>query len=133
MDVLPAGVIPPNPAELLGSPLLKSAIEYLSTKYDYVILDTAPIAMVTDTSIISRVADLCVYVCRADHTPKAAFQFIHTLKEQTGFCPLAIVVNGIDLKKKKNQLNYSYGYKYGYGHTYGYGYGYGMEKESGLH
>jgi hypothetical protein len=89
--------------------------------------------MVTDTSIISRVADLCVYVCRADHTPKAAFQFLNTLKEQTGFCPLAIVINGIDLKKKKNKLNYSYGYKYGYGHTYGYGYGYGHEKETGLH
>ena len=44
-----------------------------------------------------------------------------------------IVINGIDLRKKKNKVNYSYGYKYGYGHTYGYGYGYGNEKESGLH
>lgn len=133
LDIFPRGNIPPNPTELVSRPKLDELIRQLKEEYDYVILDTAPIAMVTDTSIISRVADLCVYVCRADHTPKAAFQFIHTLKEQTGFCPLAIVVNGIDLKKKKNQLNYSYGYKYGYGHTYGYGYGYGMEKESGLH
>ena len=133
LNIFPRGNIPPNPTELVSRPKLDELIRQLKEEYDYVILDTAPIAMVTDTSIISRVADLCVYVCRADHTPKAAFQFIHTLKEQTGFCPLAIVVNGIDLKKKKNQLNYSYGYKYGYGHTYGYGYGYGMEKESGLH
>ena len=131
LDIFPRGNIPPNPTELVSRSTLDKLILQLKEKYDYVILDTAPIAMVTDTSIISRVADLCVYVCRADHTPKAAFQFVNTLKEQASFCPIAIVINGIDLQKKKNKLNYSYGYKYGYGHTYGYGYGYG--KESGLH
>ena len=133
LDIFPRGNIPPNPTELVSRSKLNELIRQLKEKYDYVILDTAPIAMVTDTSIISRVADLCVYVCRADHTPKTAFQFVNTLKEQASFCPLAIVINGIDLKKKKNKLNYSYGYKYGYGHTYGYGYGYGMENESGVH
>ena len=131
LDIFPRGNIPPNPTELVSRSTLDKLILQFKEKYDYVILDTAPIAMVTDTSIISRVADLCVYVCRADHTPKAAFQFVNTLKEQASFCPIAIVINGIDLQKKKNKLNYSYGYKYGYGHTYGYGYGYG--KESGLH
>ena len=131
LDIFPRGNIPPNPTELVSRSTLDKLILQLKEKYDYVILDTAPIAMVTDTSIISRVADLCVYVCRADHTPKAAFQFVNTLKEQASFCPIAIVINGIDLQKKKNKLNYSYGYKYGYGHTYGYGYGYG--KKSGLH
>ena len=133
LDIFPRGNIPPNPTELVSRSTLDKLILQLKEKYDYVILDTAPIAMVTDTSIISRVADLCVYVCRADHTPKAAFQFVNTLKEQASFCPIAIVINGIDLQKKKNKLNYSYGYKYGYGHPYGYGYGYGHEKETGLH
>lgn len=133
LDLFPRGNIPPNPTELVSRTKLDDVIQQLKEKYDYVILDTAPIALVTDTSIISRVADLCVYVCRADHTPKSAFQYINTLKEQSSFCPIAVVINGIDLRKKKNKVNYSYGYKYGYGHTYGYGYGYGNEKESGLH
>ena len=135
LDLFPRGNIPPNPTELVSRTKLDDVIQQLKEKYDYVILDTAPIALVTDTSIISRVADLCVYVCRADHTPKSAFQYINTLKEQSSFCPIAVVINGIDLRKKKNKVNYSYGYKYGYGHTYGYGYGYGYgnEKESGLH
>lgn len=132
LDIFPRGNIPPNPTELVSRSKLDELVQQLKETYDYVILDTAPIALVTDTSIISRVADLCIYVCRADHTPKSAFQFILSLKEQSNLCPLAIVLNGIDLRKKKNKLNYSYGYKYGYGHTYGYGYGYGNE-ESGLH
>jgi len=132
LDIFPRGNIPPNPTELVSRSKLDELVQELKETYDYVILDTAPIALVTDTSIISRVADLCIYVCRADHTPKSAFQFILSLKEQSNLCPLAIVLNGIDLRKKKNKLNYSYGYKYGYGHTYGYGYGYGNE-ESGLH
>ena len=127
LDIFPRGNIPPNPTELVSRSILDELIQQLKGKYDYVILDTAPIAMVTDSSIISRVADLCIYVCRADHTPKAAFSFVNTLKEQSTFCPLAIVINGIDLKKKKNKMDYSYGYKYGYGHTYGYGYGYGKD------
>lgn len=133
LDIFPRGNIPPNPTELVSRSKLDELVQQLKETYDYVILDTAPIALVTDTSIISRVADLCIYVCRADHTPKSAFQFILSLKEQSNLCPLAIVLNGIDLRKKKNKLNYSYGYKYGYGHMYGYGYGYGNEKESGLH
>lgn len=72
LDILPGGTVPPNPTELVARPVLDKAIELLKERYDLVILDTAPIAMVTDTSIISRVADMCVYVCRADYTPKAA-------------------------------------------------------------
>ena len=101
LDIFPRGNIPPNPTELVSRSTLDKLILQLKEKYDYVILDTAPIAMVTDTSIISRVADLCVYVCRADHTPKAAFQFVNTLKEQASFCPIAIVINGIDLQRRK--------------------------------
>ena len=132
LDIFPRGNIPPNPTELVSRSKLDELVQQLKETYDYVILDTAPITLVTDTSIISRVADLCIYVCRSDHTPKSAFQFILSLKEQSNLCPLAIVLNGIDLRKKKNKVNYSYGYKYGYGHTYGYGYGYGNE-ETGLH
>ena len=66
------------------------------------LLGTAPIGMVTDTAIISRVADMCVYVCRADVTPKAAFCYINVLRDEHKFDKLAVVINGIDLSKRKN-------------------------------
>ena len=132
LDVLPGGQVPPNPTELVARNVLDQAIELLKERYDYVILDTAPIAMVTDTTIISRVADLCVYVCRADVTPKAAYQYINVLQQNKTFPKLATVINGIDMSLRKNSYGYGYGkkYGYGYGHSYGYGYGYGFEAEN---
>mgnify|MGYP000149243554 CR=1 FL=1 len=77
------------------------------------------------------VADLCVYVCRADVTPKAAFGYINTLRDEKKFSKLATVINSIDMSKRKNSYGYGYGKKYGYGYGkkygYGYGYGYGYE------
>lgn len=106
----------------------------MKSRYDYVLLDTAPIGMVTDTAIISRVADMCVYVSRADVTPKAAFCYINVLRDEHKFDKLAVVINGIDLSKRKNTYGYGYGKKYGYGYGkhygYGYGYGYGFEAEN---
>lgn len=131
LDILPGGLIPPNPTELVASDALDKAIEQLKEHYDYVILDTAPIGLVTDTAIIGRVADLCVYVCRADVTPKAAFGYINTLRDEKKFSKLATVINSIDMSKRKNSYGYGYGKKYGYGYGkkygYGYGYGYGYE------
>ena len=131
LDILPGGPIPPNPTELVASDALDKAIEHLKEHYDYVILDTAPIGLVTDTAIIGRVADLCVYVCRADVTPKAAFGYINTLRDEKKFSKLATVINSIDMSKRKNSYGYGYGKKYGYGYGkkygYGYGYGYGYE------
>ena len=120
LDVLPAGIIPPNPAELLSRVNLDKAIEYLKEKYDYVILDTAPVGLVTDTLIISRVADASVYVCRADYTPKTYLNLINQLYNEKKLHNMSIVINGIDMTKRK------YGYYYGYGSYGKYGrYGYG--------
>ena len=76
----------------------------MKSRYDYVLLDTAPIGMVTETAIISRVADMCVYVCRADVTLKAAFCYINVLRDEHKFDKLAVVVNGIDLSKRKTPM-----------------------------
>lgn len=132
LDILPGGTVLPNPTELVARPVLDEAIAKLKERYDLVILDTAPIAMVTDTSIISRVADMCIYVCRADYTPKAAYQFINVLEKRQSFKKLATVINAIDMSKRKNSYGYGYGHKYGYGygHKYGYGYGYGYGFEA---
>ena len=124
LDILPGGAVPPNPTELVARPVLDHAIAQLKERYDYIILDTAPIGIVTDSAIVSRVADLCLYVCRAEVTPKVAFQYINELKTEKKFAKLATVLNDIDMTKRKNSYGYGYGKKYGYG----YGYGYGFQK-----
>ena len=120
LDILPGGPIPPNPTELVARDVLDKAIDQLKEHYDYVILDTAPIGMVTDTAIIGCVADMCVYVCRADVTPKVGFSYVNVLREEKKFKKLAVVINSIDMSKRKNNYGYGYGRKYGY--SYGYGY-----------
>ncbi|WP_195476879.1 GumC family protein [Bacteroides finegoldii] len=123
--ILLGGTVPPNPTELLARDGLEKAIETLKQHFDYVILDTAPVGMVTDTLLIGRVTDLSVYVCRADYTHKAEFTLINELAENNKLPNLCVAINGLDLQKKK----YGYYYGYGkYGKRYGYGYGYGAHK-----
>ena len=131
--ILPGGTVPPNPTELLARGGVEKAIETLKANFDYVILDTAPVGMVTDTLLIGRVADLSVYVCRADYTHKAEFTLINELAENNKLPNLCIAVNGLDLNSRKYGYYYGYGKYgkyYGYGKRYGYGYGYG-EKHGG--
>lgn len=128
--ILPGGPIPPNPTELVAREALPQAIRQLEERFDYVILDTAPIGMVTDTQLIARVADVSVYVCRADYTHKADYTLINDLDEQKKLPNLCTIINGLDMKKKKYGYYYGYGKYgkyYGYGKKYGYGYGYGNE------
>ena len=129
--ILPGGTVPPNPTELLARDGLDKAIETLKKNFDYVILDTAPVGMVTDTLLIGRVADLSVYVCRADYSRKAEFTLINELATDNKLPNICTVINGLDLQKKKYGYYYGYGKYgkyYGYGKRYGYGYGYGEHK-----
>ena len=129
--ILPGGTVPPNPTELLARDGLDKAIDILKNNFDYVILDTAPVGMVTDTLLIGRVADLSVYVCRADYTHKAEYTLINELSHEQKLPNLCTIINGVDLKKRKYGYYYGYGKyskHYGYGKRYGYGYGYGQEK-----
>jgi len=129
--ILPGGTVPPNPTELLACDGLDKAIEILKKNFDYVILDTAPVGMVTDTLLIGRIADLSVYVCRADYTHKVEYTLINELAEEKKLPNLCTVINGVDLKRRKYGYYYGYGKYgkyYGYGKRYGYGYGYGQEK-----
>lgn len=121
--VLPGGTIPPNPTELLARDTLDKAIQVLKERFDYVILDTAPIGMVTDTLVIGRVADLSVYVCRSGYTRKGEYMLINELAESGKLPELCTIINGEDLSKRKyGYYGYGkYGGKYGYGKGYGYG------------
>ena len=129
--IIPGGTVPPNPTELLARDGLDKAIAILRKEFDYVILDTAPVGMVTDTLLIGRIADLSVYVCRADYTRKAEFTLINELADNNKLPNLCTVINGLDLQKKKYGYYYGYGKYgkyYGYGKRYGYGYGYGEHR-----
>lgn len=132
LDLLPGGVVPPNPTELVARPALDDVIRQLRGRYDYVVLDTAPIGMVTDTQLIARTADISLYVCRADYTHKNDYRLINELQQQKRLPGLCTVINGLDMTQKKYGYYYGYGKYgryYGYGKKYGYGYGYGVETE----
>ena len=122
VDVILSGPIPPNPAELLLNDRMEELIAKAKTVYDYVIVDTAPTMIVTDTLLISPLADYSLYVTRADYTEKNLLQFPIDLKKQGKLKGLAIILNDVDYSK------FSYGAQYGY--SYGYGYGYGVDKDS---
>ena len=100
LSILPGGTVPPNPTELLARQALMQAIDILKRHFDYVILDTAPIGLVTDTQIIARVADLSVYVCRADYTHKADYTLLEDLRLGNKLPNLCTVINGLDMKKR---------------------------------
>lgn len=128
LSVLPGGAVPPNPTELLARQSLADAIDILKKEYDYIVLDTAPIGMVTDTQLIARVADASIYVCRADYTHKNDYRLINELYNNKRLPNLCTVINGLDMTKKKYGYYYGYGKYgkyYGYGKKYGHGYGYG--------
>ncbi len=136
LDLLLAGPVPPNPSELISRQSLDIVIGYLKESYDYVLIDTAPVGLVTDTLQVGRVIDATIYMCRADYTPKSSFDLVNSLANEKKLPNMAIVINGIDMSKKKYGYYYGYG-KYGkysrytsygkygnYGSSYGYG-GYG--------
>ena len=130
LDLLLAGPVPPNPTELLARDSFDQMMNLLREHYDYVILDTAPVGIVSDTLQISRVSDLTVYVCRADYTPKSNFSLLNGLAKDKKVPNPCFILNGIDMSKRKYGYYYGYGRygkygRYGYG-KYGYGkYGYG--------
>ncbi len=114
LDVLPAGPIPPNPAELLSRDTLDKAIEHLREKYDYIMIDTPPVSQVADTLIVNRVSDATVYVCRAGYSSKNSLRFANDLMEQGKLNNMLLVVN--DVKEFRRGYGYRYGYRYGYHH-----------------
>ena len=125
LDLLLAGPTPPNPTELLARRNMQDIIEILKQQYDYVILDTAPVGLVTDTLQIAKFTNVSCYVCRADYTPKANMGVVNTLAKENKLPNTCIILNGVDMSKKKYGYYYGYG-KYGKYGRYGYGrYGYG--------
>ena len=121
LDIILSGTIPPNPAELLANGQLEKLIMEAKTEYDYIIIDTPPTLLVTDTLVISHLADTTLYVVRADFTPKKLLEFSVNLSDKEKLKNMAYVINNVG----SNYRGYgNYGYKYKYNYAYGYGYGY---------
>jgi capsular exopolysaccharide synthesis family protein len=118
LDLILSGAIPPNPAELLSNGRFELLLNELKKDYDYVIVDTAPNLLVTDTALITHLADLVLYIVRANFTEKKLLKFIYSIKHLNSKKNMGIILNNVG-------QNQSYSYKY----SYNYGYGYGYENE----
>jgi len=123
LDFITSGPVPPNPSELILLPKLQEVLEYLKTKYDYVIIDTPPIGLVTDALEILRVSDYPIYILRAAYSNRSFVHSINRTISESKIKNLSIVVN--DFGRGASAYGYSYGNTYGYNYGYGYGYGYG--------
>lgn len=108
--VTPAGPIPPNPAELLERPALKDAFAYFREQFDYIIVDSAPVGLVSDTLCLNRVTDFTLYICRMNYTHKKALTEIMEMQRSGQLNQISLVVNGGSLAENR----YGYGYGYGY-------------------
>ncbi len=113
-DILLSGSIPPNPTQLLTNGRFEQLINEAKTLYDFVIVDTAPTILVTDTLLISKLADATIYLLRADYTEKNLLEFSKNLNNSGKLKNMAYVINGVGASR-------SYGYSYNYGYGYGYG------------
>ncbi len=109
LDLIPCGVIPPNPAELLQTERVDQLFEELRKRYDYIIVDTAPVALVSDTYQLDRVADVTLFVVRYKYTPSEMVDYINDVIEQKRMHNVACVLNGV----KTSRTGYGYGYGYG--------------------
>lgn len=117
LDVIYSGSIPPNPTDLLSNGKYETLVESLKEKYDYIILDTAPLMLVTDSFLISEVADITLYVTRSKYTERTLIEFANKNIDAGKIKNAAFVLNDVD-------KDY-----FGYGNKYGYGYG---AKEKGF-
>lgn len=123
VDLLPAGITPPNPSELLMSDRLESLIALLKEEYEYIVIDNVPAQVVADAGIVNRVADVTLYVIREGKIDRRYLPELQRLYEEKKFNHLCIIINDSKMEQKR----YGYG-NYGYGrYGYGYGYGYGYE------
>ena len=132
LDILLSGAIPPNPTELLSSEKFKNLMKEISLHYDYIVIDSAPCILVSDTFEISKYVDTTLYVVRSNFSDKTVTNFINECKKLKRLENISVILNSVGSNKQYSyKYSYRYGYKYGYkyGYNYGYGYGYSEQKD----
>jgi capsular exopolysaccharide synthesis family protein len=124
LDVYFSGPIPPNPTELLTGERAKRIINDLRRDYDYIIIDSAPVGLVSDAFLCAEHADLVLYILRQRFTLKKQMEYIAEVKHSEKFKSLALVINDVVVGGRYGYYGYNYSYGYGYASMYGYGYKY---------
>lgn len=129
LDVITCGRTPPNPSELLIGDRFKELLDALKGRYDYIILDSPPIGLVTDSLDLSKLVDATLYIARYNYTKKSMFAYINEKYRRGEVENISIVMNG---HLGRGSYGYGYNYNYGYGgyKTYGYGYNYGYHESA---
>ncbi|MDA9326091.1 polysaccharide biosynthesis tyrosine autokinase [Flavobacteriaceae bacterium] len=129
LDYLLTGAIPPNPSELLMRSRTKELLDILKQSYDLILIDSAPLLLVSDTTALLPLCDSVVYVTRSQYSEKKTFSFILNMQQRENVPPFGMVLNGLRAGGLTGS-NYGYKYRYSYGYTYNYGYGYGYGSDA---
>ncbi len=108
LDLVPSGPIPPNPAELIMSDRLETLMSELKQRYDYIIVDTAPVGVVTDTYLLDRIADMTIFVSRKGFTPREAMGLVNEISDNNKLKNISVVLNGTN---ESTEYGYTYGYR----------------------
>jgi capsular exopolysaccharide synthesis family protein len=126
LDVITSGPIPPNPSELILSDSMKELMQELKKKYDYIILDTPPVGLVSDALELAQYCDVTLYIIRQNFTKKEMLTLLNNRHKRGELNNVSVIFNGYENKAK---YGVGYGYGYGYGYSYGYGYGTGYHED----
>lgn len=114
INVLVAGVVPPNPSEMLSGQAMETLVQDLKDAFDYVILDTPPVSVVTDAAILGRYADGAILCVRSNFAPKETVLLAKERLTSVGVRILGVVLTGFDTKNEVKHSAYSYTYEYDY-------------------
>ena len=130
LDILLSGTIPPNPSKILSSKKFNLFIEEIKNHYDYVVIDSAPCLLVSDTFDISKYVGTTLYIIRSNHSDISLTDFIYECYKNEKLTNLNLILNGVGTSAAYGyKYGYQYGYKYGYKYGYNYGYGYGYSED----
>lgn len=125
LDVITSGPVPPNPSELIMGDALKEMLDLLKQQYDYIILDTPPVGLVSDALELTSYVDLVLYIVRQNYTKKDMITLLNSRQKRGELTNVSIILNGFE-----NKVKYGYGYEYGYSYGYGnYAAGYHEEEK----
>lgn len=125
LHVYPTGIVPPNPGELVLSQQNKEFFDYLKGRYDYIIIDSAPVGLVSDTFSLAPYIDTSIFIVRHRYTYKRQLSFVEEIFRSGKLPFLWLVVNDLKMGARFGYYGYGYGYGKGYGYGYGHYYGYG--------
>lgn len=123
--IVPAGPVPPNPLELMLDEKIGELFKYIKANFDIIIIDSAPLGLVSDARVLSRYANVTLFIVRQRYTPKKQLNFVNDLYVKNALPNLCMLVNDVKINGLNSYYGYGYSYAYGYGNSMSYSYSYG--------